>query len=52
MFALAALIVFILALFGVQLGSINMLLLGLVFISAHLLLDAWLSPAPWMRRRN
>jgi hypothetical protein len=36
MLALIALIVFILALFHVGLGSIDMVVLGLAFIAAHL----------------
>lgn len=39
MFALLALIAFILALFGAHLGSIDLVVLGWVFIAAHLLFD-------------
>jgi hypothetical protein len=46
-FALLALICFILALFGVHLGSIDLVILGLVFVAAHLLLGIGI---PWVRR--
>jgi hypothetical protein len=36
MFALVALVVFILALFKVALGSIDLVVLGLAFVAAHL----------------
>jgi len=39
MFALVALICFILALFHVSLGSIDLTVLGFVFIALHLLFD-------------
>lgn len=45
-FALLALIAFILALFHVSLGSIDLVTLGLVFVAAHLMY-AW---TPWTRR--
>ena len=49
MFAVIALIVFILALFDVAIGSLNLTILGLAFVAAHL---AFGSPfaAPWPRR--
>lgn len=40
MFALLALICFILALFGASTG-IDLVVLGLVFVAAHLLFGAW-----------
>jgi hypothetical protein len=43
MFALIALICFILALFGVVIGSIDLVTLGLVFVALHLMFD-W---RPW-----
>ena len=48
-FAVIALIVFILALFDVAIGSLNLTILGLAFVAAHL---AFGSPfaAPWPRR--
>lgn len=46
MFALLALLCFVLALFDVHLGTINLVTLGLVFVAAHLLY-AW---TPWTRR--
>lgn len=38
MFALAALLCFVLAVFDVALGSLDLLALGLAFVAAHLLL--------------
>ncbi len=46
MFALLALLAFVLALFHVHIGSIDLVTLGLVFVAAHLLY-AW---TPWTRR--
>jgi hypothetical protein len=46
MFALLALLCFVLALFHVRLGDIDLVILGLVFVAAHLLY-AW---TPWVRR--
>lgn len=45
MFALLALLCFVLALFGVPLG-VNLMILGLAFIAAHLLIGDW---RPWRR---
>jgi hypothetical protein len=47
MFALLALISFILALFDAPLGSLDMVTLGLVFVALHLLFGGW---APWGSR--
>jgi hypothetical protein len=51
MFALAALICFILAVFGVG-GDFNIIALGLAFVAAHLLVGMWPFPGtyPWQRR--
>lgn len=49
MFALVALICFILALFGVHLGSINLLVLGFCFVALHLMVG-W--GIPWGRWRG
>lgn len=51
MFALAALICFILALFGLA-ASIDLAVLGLAFISLHLLLGPWPfgGSTPWLRQ--
>jgi hypothetical protein len=46
MFALLALLCFVLALFGVSLGSVDLTVLGLCFVAAHLLW-AW---TPWAGR--
>lgn len=51
MFALIAFIVFLLALFSVTLGSINMLLLGLAFIALHLFITIPILPSGWRRGR-
>lgn len=48
MFALAALVCFLLALFGAHVG-IDLVVLGLAFLAAHLLLGAW--PFGTVRRR-
>lgn len=47
MFALAALVCFVLALFHVSLGTVDLVVLGLVFIAAHLLMPLTLTP--WRR---
>ncbi len=48
MFALLALLCFVLALFGLHLGSIDLVVLGFVFIAAHLMW-AW---TPWTNWRR
>jgi hypothetical protein len=50
MFALIALICFVLALFRVHLGSIDLVVLGLAFIALHLLWDP--VGMPWRRQRT
>jgi len=52
MFAFLALLTFLLALFGVHIGTVNMLLLGLAFIAAHLLVDPLPIAWPWRRRQQ
>lgn len=47
MFALLALLCFVLALFNVTIGTIDLVVLGLVFIAAHLLFGITLTP--WRR---
>lgn len=49
MFAIVALICFVLALFHVQLGSIDLVVLGFVFIALHLI---WAVNIPWGRVRG
>lgn len=49
MFALIALIAFILALFHVSLGSIDLVVLGFVFVALHLM-SGW--GIPWNRMRG
>ena len=49
MFALVALICFILALFNVHLGSINLVTLGFCFVALHLMVG-W--GIPWGRMRG
>lgn len=44
MFALAAVLTFFLALLGIRFGSVDMTLLGLMFLAAHLLFG---SPVWW-----
>jgi hypothetical protein len=50
MLALLALVAFLLALFHVNLGSIDLVVLGLVFIAAHLLFGGGFYPAVPTRR--
>jgi len=45
MFAILALLAFVLALFDVTIGSIDLVVLGLCFVAAHLIY-AW---TPWRR---
>lgn len=47
MFALLAAVCFLLALFGVTLGSISLVTLGLLFVAVHLVFDY----RPWAGRR-
>jgi len=47
MFALLALICFVLALFGVALGHVNLVVLGFCFIALHLLFGVGI---PWRRQ--
>lgn len=49
MFALLALLAFVLALFHVHLGEIDLVILGLCFVAAHLLFGVGI---PWVRRGN
>ncbi len=51
MLALLALLSFVLALFHVHLGSLDLVVLGLVFVAAHLLLGT-LVPWPWARSQQ
>lgn len=46
MFAIVALICFVLALFDVTLGEIDLVILGLAFIALHLVFTI---PIPWRR---
>ena len=48
MFAICALICFVLALFGVHIGAIDLVVLGLAFVAAHL---AFSIALPWGRRQ-
>lgn len=50
MFALIALICFVLALFHVSLGSIDLVILGFVFVAAHLMWGISLPVGRWVRR--
>lgn len=51
MFALAALVCFLLALFGAHVGTVDLVVLGLAFIAAHLLVGLWPlgGTLPWRR---
>lgn len=46
MFAVLAAACFLLALFGVHLGAVNLLVLGLLFLAVHLIFDF----RPWAGR--
>lgn len=50
MFAVLALVCFVLALFEVSLGRLDLVTLGLAFIAAHLAFGISLSPGRWRRR--
>ncbi|HVE63035.1 MAG TPA: hypothetical protein VNB94_04470 [Mycobacteriales bacterium] len=50
MFAIAALVVFLLALFKIDIGDINLVTLGLALIAAHLAFGTY-APFPTGRRR-
>ena len=49
MFALIAAIIWFLAAFGVHLGSVSLLLLGLAFLALHFAFPVGL-PTPWSRQ--
>ena len=49
MFAILALLCFVLALFHVALGSIDLTILGFCFISLHLLFGAIITLPNWRR---
>jgi hypothetical protein len=49
MFALLALLCFVIAQFESALGGIDLLLLGLTFVAAHLLFGLPLNPQNWRR---
>lgn len=53
MLAIIALIIFILALFKVHIGSVDLVVLGLAFVAAHLALGGFTPwPAAWRRGPN
>lgn len=50
MFALLALVCFVVKLFDGHIGSIDLLVLGFVFVAAHLLVGLWpFGGPPWRR---
>jgi hypothetical protein len=51
MLAVIALICFVLALFDLTLGQLNLVTLGLAFVAAHLAFGVPLTPRGWRRRR-
>lgn len=51
MFALVALICFVLALFHAHLGEIDLVVLGFAFIALHLMWDVALPVGRFVRRR-
>jgi len=52
MFALLALICFVLALFHVHIGDVDLVILGFVFISAALLFGGWPQSVISSMKRN
>jgi hypothetical protein len=48
MFAICALVVFLLGLFGAKIGTLSLLYLGLAFLALHLIWSPW--ALPWTRR--
>lgn len=50
MFAVLAALIFILAAFGVALGTVNLVALGLCALSIHLLVGTWGLPKRIVRR--
>ena len=54
MLAVIAMIIFILALFNVHIGAINLVTLGLAFVAAHLAFAGGFAlwPATWRGRSN
>ncbi len=51
MFAVIALIVFVLALFGVSVAGLDLVIVGLAFLAAHLAFGSPWSPPVWPRQR-
>jgi hypothetical protein len=51
MFAVLALICFVIALLDVSLGDLNLVTLGLAFVAAHLAFGIPFEPRKWRRRR-
>lgn len=54
MFALLALIAFVLALFRVAIENVDLVILGLAFVALHLLVGTWpfSGNPPWTRTRT
>lgn len=52
MLAVLALLAFVLALFKVNLGSIDLVTLGLAFVAAHLAFGGFAAWGPWRGRPN
>jgi hypothetical protein len=52
MFAVLALITFLLALFGVHIGAINLVTLGLAFLAAHMIWDPFPLTGIQLHRRD
>lgn len=50
MFAVLALICFVIALLDVSLGELNLVTLGLAFVAAHLAFGLPFAPGKWRRR--
>lgn len=50
MFAVIAALIFILAAFGVALGTVNLVALGLCAVAIHLLVGTWGLPKTFVRR--
>lgn len=50
MFAVIAALIFILAAFGVALGTVNLVALGLCALAIHMLVGTWGLPRPLVRK--
>lgn len=50
MFALVAVVIFVLAALHVQMGNVDLTAAGLVFVALHLLFGAFIPVLPWRKK--